>query len=389
MSGVKATTLSRFYRQACEFYRSRLPRQVLSFLFFRGKKMNRPLTERTSMMRVIQTTSDALAADRATKFFPIVVALTFFVGAVGVAFGRTASAARASSTTTFVNVEAHSIAFSALYFWIIPAVFLSSVIGVSQTENAIPRILQRFQTDLDRQAFGSDMRLPNEYTEERQGKCRKHCQTECVECSQRRKLHGGIYSWQPVKRQSRTREPSVAGIIVPIVLPIIIVLAATTAGIWLSSLVPPEGWSCRHHGEIPILAAWLVSAIFDRALNFFLPFIGPYQAWHFWLTFVKDFLTTAVTIGIIVYTQAGVFNRCECYTKWGQTGLALPETPAVKEVLNRRLLGAYLGPAVGCIVFQLVVIPFLIHHVYGNAIRVFTQRDDGLSNMGWFGWPRR
>lgn len=192
-------------------------------------------------MRVIQRTSNVLAVDQATKFFPIV---TFFVGAVGVAFGRTASAASASSTTTFVNVEAHSIAFSALYFCIIPAVFLSSVIGMSQTENSIPRILQRFQTDLDRQAFGSHMRLPNVYTEKHQGKCHKHCQTECVECSQRRKLYGGIYSWQPAKWQSRTRGPSVAGIMVPMVFPIIIVLAATAAGFWLSSLVPPEGWSC-------------------------------------------------------------------------------------------------------------------------------------------------
>ena len=44
-----------------------------------------------------------------------------------------------------INVEAHSIAYSALYFWIIPAVILSSVIGVSQTEASIPRILRRIQ----------------------------------------------------------------------------------------------------------------------------------------------------------------------------------------------------------------------------------------------------
>ena len=58
---------------------------------------------------------------------------------------RTASAASISSDTVYINVEAHSIAISALYFWIIPAVILSSVIGVSQTEAAIPRILKRIQ----------------------------------------------------------------------------------------------------------------------------------------------------------------------------------------------------------------------------------------------------
>lgn len=336
---------------------------------------------------MVQTTADALAADRATKVFPIAVALTFLVGSVGVAFGRTASAASASSTTTFVNVEAHSIAYSALYFWIIPAVFLSSVIGVSQTENAIPRILQRFQTDLDRLEFDSGMRLPNRYTEKHQGKCHKHCQTECVEYSQKRKFYGGIYSWQPAKWHSRPRGSFVAGIILPIVLPIVMVVAAAATGFWISYLVPPEGWSCRHRGEMPILAAWLVSAIFDSALDTFLPFTGAYHAWHFWLTFVKDILMTAATMGIVIFTQVGVFNRCECYTKWGQTGLALPQTPAIRNILNRRLLGAYLGIAVGGIVFQLIVIPCFIYYEYGNAIQVFTQRDDGLSNLEWFGWP--
>lgn len=224
------------------------------------------------MMRVIQTTGDTLAADRATKFFPITVALGFFIGSVGVAFGRTASAASASSTSTFVNVEGHSIASTALYFWVIPAVFLSSVIGVSQTENAIPQILQRFQIDLDRLEFESDMRLPNECTEKRQGRCQRHYQTEGVECSQRRKFHGGVYSWQPAKWQSRTRDPSAAGIILPMVLSIVIVVAAAATAFWISYLVPPEGWGCRHRLEIPILAAWLVSAIFDRALDSFLPY---------------------------------------------------------------------------------------------------------------------
>lgn len=90
-------------------------------------------------------------------------------------------------------------------------------------------------------------------------------------------------------------------------------------------------------------------------------------------------------MGIVVYTQVGVFNRCECYTKRGQTGLAVPETPAIKEVLNRRLLRGYLGLALSGIVFQPVVVPFLVHRVYGNAIRVFTQRDDGLSTWSGLG----
>ena len=101
--------------------------------------------EKKDVKDAIHRTADALAGDRATAFLPIIVAQTFFVGAIVIAVGRTASAASISSDTVHINVEAHSIAFSALYFWIIPAVILSSVIGVSQTEASIPRILRRIQ----------------------------------------------------------------------------------------------------------------------------------------------------------------------------------------------------------------------------------------------------
>ena len=94
--------------------------------------------EKKDLKEAIHQTADALAGDRATAFLPIIVAQTFFVGAIVIAVGRTASLANISSDTVYINVEAHSIAYSALYFWIILAVILSSVIGVSQTEASIP-----------------------------------------------------------------------------------------------------------------------------------------------------------------------------------------------------------------------------------------------------------
>ena len=73
--------------------------------------------EKDLLRNVVQQTADALAADRATKFLPIMVAQGFFIDAVTIAIGRTVSAAVASSSTSiFIKVEAHSIAFSALYF---------------------------------------------------------------------------------------------------------------------------------------------------------------------------------------------------------------------------------------------------------------------------------
>lgn len=125
------------------------------------------------------------------------------------------------------------------------------------------------------------MRLPNEYLEKRQGKCDKHCQAECAECSQWRKFYEGIYSWQLAKWRSRTREPLIAGVIIQMVLSIVIIVAAITTGFWISYLVPPGGLSCRHRVWLPIIGAWLVSFIFDRALDSSLPFTSAYQHWHF------------------------------------------------------------------------------------------------------------
>ena len=117
--------------------------------------------------------ASALAADRTTKFFPIVIALTLFVSALALALTRFSTSPPINSDP--INVEAHSIAFSALYFYVITAVFLSSMIGVSQTEWAIPRIL----SDLEELAIV----LPS-----------RDNLTEC------RLLHGGLYSWQQWER---------------------------------------------------------------------------------------------------------------------------------------------------------------------------------------------
>ncbi len=171
---------------------------------------------------------------------------------------RTASAASISSDTVYINVEAHSIAYSALYFWIIPAVILSSVIGVSQTEAAIPHILRRIQhkpplphsekfaevnacINEDRRmakeklAELSDCLDDQEMIEKRLAeinKCFDNDRTNTMEGltelyksfshrskamekitelnesldDRRRISHGGIYSWQPYRWQRETSD---------------------------------------------------------------------------------------------------------------------------------------------------------------------------------------
>ena len=316
-------------------------------------------------MTAIRQTGRALAADRSTKFFPIIVAQAFFIGAVGIALFKTKSAAgaNASSDTIFINVEAHSIAFSALYFWIIPIVFVGSIIGVSQTEAAIPRILKRFQVDLDRLKLSKEMEMPN----------------ECLVDNEQRIYHGGIYSWQPQMSNSSTTYWTVYN-----VLPLLVVIVATVTGLLVTGYVPPDGWECRSWGELLISSGWFLSAGFDIIIKYFWPLNNNRtQSKLFWTMLIKDSVATAATMGGIIAIQLGIFNRCGCYTNSGRTGLALPQMPDVAETLFRRLSTAYPAITFTGIAIELVVIPVSLCIRYIDALRIFVQRDDRRSNAAW------
>lgn len=354
------------------------------------------------IVSVIHQTADALAADRATKFLPIFVAVCFFIATIAIALGRTSSAAAAKETSSliFINVEAHSIAFSALYYWILPIVIIGSIIGVSQTDAAIPRILRRFQADLDREPLTRGIELPDLPRDQKAV----------------RKFNGGIYSWLPASKTlfkaefnqgnsataplldtsnvafnyqrnhqrlnlsltQRIWEYFQTGFFVNTIL----IISALTA-IIISALVPPEGWSCRHIGQVAISSVWLLSAQLDQLFGLLIPRLRNNEATLLWTVGAKDLIATLLTMGGIVVTQVGIFNRCDCYTKNGRTGLQLPEMPEVAKVLVHRLDTAYPAISFAAIGIQLIIIPGYVLLRYRHAVRVYLQRDDHESNALW------
>ena len=231
--------------------------------------------------------------------------------------GRTASAASISSDTVYINVEAHSIAYSALYFWIIPAVILSSVIGVSQTEASIPRILRCIQhkpplPHPEKLAeaiacLNDDRRMAKENLAElsdclhdhkmREGKLaninesldndrtrimdklierykslarRTKAMEKLTELNEslddrKRISRGGIYSWQPFRWQRETSHN------IQTVTAYWIVILGTITGMIISGLVPPDGPDCRHIGELLTCLLWILSAWVDTRLNYMIP----------------------------------------------------------------------------------------------------------------------
>ena len=161
--------------------------------------------DRSALLKTINLTSDALAADRATKYLPAIVAIVLFIAIIAIAMIRTTSAIGTPifNKSLFISVEVHSITFSSLYFWIIPALLFASFIGVSQTEASLPRILDRHHEDLYKH-----------FSQHSRGNLWEILQLieKLIAITKlgtvHRMLHGGIYSWQPSLRENGLPWPS-------------------------------------------------------------------------------------------------------------------------------------------------------------------------------------
>ena len=201
---------------------------------------------------------------------------------------------------------------------------------------------------------------------------------ECLVDDEQRIFHGGIYSWQPQVSNSSTTFWTVYN-----VLPLLVVIVGTVTGLLVSGYVPPDGWECRSWAELLISCVWFLSAGFDTVIKYFWPPNKRIQRRLFWTMLIKDSVATAATMGGIIATQLGIFNRCSCYTNEGRTGLALPQMPDVAETLYRRLSTAYPAITFSGIAIELVAIPVFLCIWYMDALRIFVQRDDRRSNAAW------
>ena len=148
---------------------------------------------------------------------------------------------------------------------------------------------------------------------------------------------------------------------------------ATITGLMINTSVPPVGWNCRTDGELLIYLGWLISWVLD----YFPRFSDRSYRLQFRYTLLKDCLATAWTMGMVIRTQIGVYNKCSCYSWTGHSGLDLPFMGEVKDLQVKNLTGLYLGLTIFGIVIQLLMVPGIITFRYHSALRVFLQRDDG------------
>ena len=314
------------------------------------------------------------------------IAQLFFIATIGIAFGRTKSASQSSdpndsSNQVFINVEVHSVAISALYFWIIPCVIFASIIGVSQTKSAIPRILKRFRAELLPE--GVDLPI-----------------NEIAVRADQRVYHGGIYTWQAMEHQEPHSTPypkleckrgSRLTRLHSLFCGSFAVTFAVVTATLISYKVPSQGWDCRHVAEVSVFVVWILSFLLNGCLNYVCPISstnGPSdqklarsRKILLVLTMTKDAISVSLTLAGVIATQVGVLNRCDCYTNWATGGVALPVMPEVNELLQKRLSRYYPAISFSAIAIQLVFVPLYLCSKYYSALRVFIQRDDCESNI--------
>lgn len=152
----------------------------------------------------------------------------------------------------------------------------------------------------------------------------------------------------------------------------------------ISGLVPPDGLDCRQIWQICTCVAWILSAGLDGFFNYKVPLTDKQpRPLLFYLTFTKDIVVTIAILSWVIVINVGYLNRCACFTMWGKAALALPEMPQVADKLSHRIDTIYPGIAFTSISLELIVIPLIIGFHYSGALRVFMQRDDGVSNAGW------
>lgn len=311
----------------------------------------------------------ALAADRATTLVPVITAQIIFIVTSGIAYFRTFS--KQSGPQNWWSIEIHSIALSLTVIWVIVAVALGSLIGGSQSEQAISRILTGLGSHTDRKCAIAHGLLNG----------RENLWNSSFYLN--RIFNGGLPSFRPDKwkrweSSSSKRVPARAtaakSMLFHCHFSIFIVSVGTLASFALSALVPPEGFGQHHIGPAIALSTWLASFL----VQYLVSRSNVTQHLQFWIVMGKDIVSTAFNASIILATQYGILNRCGTWSHWGRTGVMLPSIKSVHDLLQYRMGHVFPVIIFSSISIQLVCCA-LIAWWYRHALRVYLQRDDSSS----------
>lgn len=322
----------------------------------------------------------ALAADHSTSVAGVTVSVLVFIYAFGESFvemGR-----NGLTPLHWPAVEMHSGAFSLVLLWIVVAIPLASAIGVSQSELAVERIIQRLERH-------DPQYCPVTQTDSwgEVGPLNFWMKTpKLVD----RRVSGGIAFWRPDKSTNfwmhlnRYSPKQSARVAAARCLPMLcvvstaIVSVGTFGAFLISGNIPPTGFGCRSICEFVMLLVWLFSFFIECGLGY----LNSRPALRFHLSLAKDTIATLTQISIIIITQWGILQRCSC---WNQDGMfILPYYQWVVNMMAQRMK-FFAGIIFGIIGIQVLLVGIMAWY-YWQALKVYLQRDDGKST--WLN-PRR
>ncbi|KAI9782334.1 MAG: hypothetical protein M1839_005207 [Geoglossum umbratile] len=371
-----------------------------------------------------------LAADRTNKPIPVFISLLIFMGSIGISFVR----ALTGKPTSKLNIEAHSIAFSALYFYIISVVFLNAMIGTPQTEGSMRRILEREGVlgGESRRSSGGEGSHASQSTDQLGGGPEGegaqtagnggdsiHQNTDQLkdppkDGSSHTAANGGDHTpqrtYQPISIAEEAQTVSGAELVLQDahqetpqdadqqVHPTLrgfycwlipekgysyrdfafycLSITTITIGPICSSIIswntPPEGWGCRHYAFAAVVVLYFISDILNHHIR-------KFQKPLYWL-FAKDAFFAICNLAMLGSAQFGIFNSCFCWTRFGTVPMPLPGEPEVDRLLLKRFRVLYMPLALMCVGVQIIV-SIGCFCMFFSAIRVLIQRDDGKSNI--------
>jgi hypothetical protein len=192
------------------------------------------------------------------------------------------------------NRIGHSIAFAMLYSWLIPTVFLSSLVGCFQTKRSSIRVL----LDLLEETRGQETRSAGFLG---------HSFDKDIQTVDYGSLEwcGGNYSFSPSQfRQGGKRRTLVMIATIPVT------LSALSAA-FISFFNPTRGIGCRTVLQFIFFLTWILSAILTDLL-------GSWKVndarLHWRLTLIKDAVFVLPQFIVFSLAHVGWFNSCFCWS---------------------------------------------------------------------------
>lgn len=285
---------------------------------------------------------------------------------------------------------------------------MTAYVGGSQTSHLVPKVLQSLSDDIEEIQSQQPPKVDvNRNFEEKHFPNIDHI-------SDKRWSHGGLPVWQMVqigksaindasgrKQRLQRKQPSE---LVWLLASVTIVAIPSACAISISWLTPTEGFGCRTVTQLSFLLIWILSAAVDRVLSALFPndekamnsfksadtsrrswrkdFTAFMVSWRrtrlYWLIFFKDFLFMSGIIVLLTFTALGIFNSCNCWTKWGpylsQRYISFPQEQYVFDLIKRRLQTTFPAIVIFALLSQIFI--FIAISIYfAEGHRVLKQRD--------------